>query len=86
MHVIVCSIQMQFNCKISWCKNVHACPIIIQESPCMKFSLHQMSQIPNVDGLLNHLAQQNLMIAAGHVFQRTHKATPPRECVYLMNG
>ena len=86
MHVIVCLIQMQFNCKMSWCKNVQACPIIIQESTCIKFSLHQMSQIPNVDGLLNHLAQQKLMIAAGHVFQRAHKATPPGECTYLMSG
>ena len=65
--MIVCLIQMQFYCKMHWCKSVQACLAIGQESICSRF---QMSQIPNVGSLLNHLAQPKVMITASHVFQK----------------
>ena len=42
------------------------------ESTYKRFSL---SLIPNVDGLLGHLATVKSMISASHVFQTTYKAT-----------
>ena len=63
-----------------WCKSVQACLAISQERVCSRF---QMSHIPNVGGLLNHLAQ---LITASHVFQKTQKATLPRVYASSMNG
>ena len=62
--MIVYSIQMQFYyCKMHWCKSVQACLAFSQECICLKF---QMNQIPNVGGLLNHIAQPKLMITVSH--------------------